>query len=131
MANENPETAAERAALAAVLKQVVVTRFDGKAKAAYSFARLNPETWANLVKAKSAKSYSVIAAVNAFWPDAGGDWRNIPGLDLDADLDDMDPGELRAEIQRLRQVVARLSGPKLELIEDEEVLKAPDPERGR
>lgn len=111
MANESPTTRAERIALAVVLRRIVNKEFNGKAKAAYTHAKLNSGTWANLVKAEPAKDYSVVAAVNAFWPEAEGDWRRIPGLviedDPDIDLSTASEAELIAEIERLRAEIVR------------------------
>lgn len=82
MANETPLTPDERDAFAEVLKRVQASRFDGKAKDAYTAADVNSGTWDRLIKGLSVKAYTVTGVVNRLWPDTGGDWRQVPGLVL-------------------------------------------------
>jgi hypothetical protein len=102
MTNEVPTTDAERTAFAAVLKRVVATRFGGKAKAAYTAADVNSGTWTNLVNGRPTKPYTVITVVNAFWPEADGDWRRIP------EIESREPTlkELRAQLRDLESQAA-------------------------
>lgn len=120
MANEYPATPRERRALSIVLKRFVATEFDGNNKSAYTQAKVNAGTWSRLLAGESVKPYIVVRVVNTFWPEAEGDWRRVPTVDIE---ETSTVEELMLEIDRL---TAELMAAKKHLTTDSgEVRKAP------
>lgn len=70
-------TSSERADLAERLAKMRVERFKGSRKAAYTAAGINSATWARLESGETVKEATVVAVLQAFWPETGGDWRKI------------------------------------------------------
>lgn len=131
-------TETERENFAEWLRGLQRRQFAGSAKAAYTAAGVNSATWERATTAQTVKPQTIVKIVNAFRPDAGGDWTKL-GFDRPvsgAAQDDLDyvsgPGDkveggasdsevlraiaamrqdVQAMEQRLSERLDRLEGP--------------------
>lgn len=82
-------TETERENFATWLRYLQRRHYGGSAKAAYTAAGVNSGTWSRAVNAESIKPHTVVKIVNAFRPDADGDWTRL-GFDQSVGADDQD-----------------------------------------
>lgn len=57
-----------------------ITRY-GTKMAAYQAAGVNSATWDRIEKGEPVREDRLIAVVKTLWPDTGGQWQKVPGID--------------------------------------------------
>jgi len=101
----------EREIVAERLRAELRTRYSGEKKRFYVAAKVNAETPDKALDARVVRPSTILRIVNALWPEAGGEWDQVPGPRNPSSLDATTPAATAAiaEVERIVQLEARVA----------------------